>query len=162
MAERSDTPDAGLPGRWAGAVWHSLWRSEFLRSLGTIAAVILVLKGCVIDQYTVPSSSMHPTLQGNDNFLRDDRILVNKWIYGPRVPFTSWRLWRWGGPERWDIVVFKSIQEESEHDILVKRVVGLPGETVRISDGKLHVNGEVVEPPESIRNACRQRGIILL
>lgn len=116
-----------------------------------IILLILFIKGCVIDQYTIPSGSMEPTLRGDPRFFRGDRVLVNKWIFGPRVPFTTWRLWEWGSPKRWDIVVFRSIDPEAEHPILIKRVIGLPGERVKIRDGNIYINGEVVEPPEKLR-----------
>ena len=76
-----------------------------------------------------------------------DRVLVNKWIYGPRIPFTTKRLWRWGGPSRWDIVVFHAVDPEADHPILIKRVIGLPGEQVQIHEGKIWINGEAKTPP---------------
>lgn len=117
--------------------------------------MVLFVKGCIVDQYTIPSGSMEPTLRGDPRFFRGDRVLVNKWLFGPRVPFTSWRLWNWGAPERWDIVVFHAVDPEAEHPVLVKRVVGLPGERVRIKDGKLFINGEAVAPPEELRETLR-------
>jgi len=118
----------------------------------TLVLIVFFVKGCVIDQYTIPSGSMEPTLKGNPRLFRGDRVLVNKWIYGPRIPFTTRRLMKWGAPERWDIVVFRSIDPDAEHPILIKRVVGLPGERVHIGDGKVWINGEVAEPPERFRD----------
>ena len=138
-----DTTDTNPPSKARGLL-------DFVRSLSTIILLILLFKGCIFDQYTVPSSSMHPTLQGEGRFFHDDRILVNKWWFGPRVPLTKWFLAEWNAPERWDIVVFQTIQADSEHNVLVKRVVGLPGETVHIENGKLHINGEPTEPPEEL------------
>ena len=117
-----------------------------------IILAILFIKGCIIDQYTIPSGSMEPTLRGDPRFFRGDRVLVNKWIFGPRIPFTTWRLWNWGGPNRWDIVVFRSIDPEAEHPILIKRVIGLPGERVKIKDGDILINGMIAEPPEKLRD----------
>lgn len=117
-----------------------------------IILIILVIKGCVIDQYTIPSGSMEPTLHGDPNFLKGDRVLVNKWIYGPRIPFTTIRLWDWEQPERWDIVVFKAAEGQSEHHTLVKRVVGLPGEEIHIENGRPVIDGQVIEPPEEIQD----------
>ena len=135
---------------WTSHAARAVRHSELLRSFLLIFAAVIALKACVIDQYTVPSSSMHPTLQGDNNFFKDDRILVNKWRYGPRIPFTTVRLWNWGGPKRWDIVVFKNVEEDSDHGILVKRVAALPGERVHIAGGTLFINGEAVEPPEDL------------
>ncbi|OQB43667.1 MAG: Signal peptidase I [Candidatus Hydrogenedentes bacterium ADurb.Bin179] len=131
-----------LTGPWT-------WRNLF----GWTALVVAVLfvKGCLIDQYTIPSGSMEPTLKGDPRFFMGDRVLVNKWKFGPRIPFTTRRLWKWGAPDRWDIVVFRSIDPESEHPILIKRVIGLPGEKVKIRDGRILINGKVAEPPEELR-----------
>lgn len=127
------------------------WTKGNLFSWAGIIFAIFFIKGCIIDQYTIPSGSMEPTLMGDPAFFRGDRVLVNKWIFGPRIPFTTKRLWKWGEPERWNIVVFRSIDPKAEHPILIKRVVGLPGERVKIKDGKIMINGAVVEPPESLR-----------
>ncbi len=115
---------------------------------------ILFIKGCLIDQYTVPTGSMEPTIHGDPRFFHGDRVLVNKWLYGPRIPFTTKRLWNWAAPKRWDIVVFKRVAQ-SGPPILVKRVAGLPGETVHIKDGALYVNGERMEPPPDVRDILR-------
>lgn len=129
------------PG-WAKTIW------ENIKSLGLIFAVILTVKGCIVDQYTIPSPSMEPTLMGDPRFLRGDRVLVNKWLYGPRIPFTTMRLWEWQSPERWDIVVFAAPEGASEHPVLIKRVVGLPGEKLSLHQGQLYVNGDPIAFPE--------------
>ena len=119
------------------------WNRRNLLGWIWLIALVFFIKGCVIDQYTIPSGSMEPTLHGEGRFFHDDRVVVNKWAYGPRIPFTTIRLWKWGGPKRWDIVVFRSVSETSQHKALIKRVVGLPGEHIRIRNGKLEVNGAV-------------------
>ncbi len=85
-----------------------------------------VIKPLVIEAFRVPSESMLPTLEVQDRFL------ANKFIY------------RFTEPERGDIVVFDAVQPnaEGEFDILVKRVVGLPGDVVQVQGGTLLVNGE--------------------
>ncbi len=125
------------------------WLKETLRSWVPLILMIILLKSCIVDQYTIPSGSMEPTLHGA-NFFKGDRVLVNKWLFGPRIPFTNIRLWNWGGPERWDIVVFTPTKGSSQHSTLIKRVVGLPGERIQISYGQIYVNGEVVPVPEEI------------
>ena len=127
------------------------WLKEAV--LGWVPLILLVIfvKSCVIDQYTIPSGSMEPTLHG-DTFFKGDRVLVNKWLYGPRIPFTNIRPWKWQEPERWDIVVFTPTEGSSDHSTLIKRVVGLPGERIQIKKGKLHVNGEEVPIPEEVHS----------
>lgn len=117
-------------------------------SWAKIIFIILFIKGCVIDQYTVPTGSMEPTIHGHPGYFTGDRILVNKWIFGVRVPFTTTWLHRWNSPKRWDIVVFKPLPHQSKFPILVKRVVGLPGETVRLHQGQLYINGKLEPFPE--------------
>lgn len=132
-----------VTGPWT---WKNLW--------GWVVVILLLffLKGCVIDQYTIPTGSMAPTLNGDPRFFHGDRVLVNKWRFGPRLPFTTKRLAVWDKPDRWDIVVFRSLEEDTDQPILIKRVVALPGERVRIRDGKIFINGEEALPPESLRS----------
>lgn len=122
-----------------------------LAGWGFLILLVLFIKGCVIDQYTIPSGSMEPTLKGDPRFLRGDRVLVNKWRFGPRIPFTTYRLWPWGAPNRWDIVVFRSPDPDAKHPVLIKRVVALPGEQVHIQDGRIYIDGVALDPPEAMR-----------
>lgn len=123
------------------------------RNLGNWAGLILALmfiKGCIVDQYRIPSESMAPTLHGDPAFFGGDRVVVNKWIFGPRIPFTTVRLWNWSAPERWDIVVFHTVEPDSPHKTLIKRVAALPGEHVRLHFGELYINGEPIPFPDSM------------
>lgn len=128
------------------------WTRSNLLHWILLIGLILFIKGCLIDQYTIPTGSMEETLHGDPRFFRGDRVLVNKWVYGPRIPFTAIRLWNWAEPKRWDIVVFRPMPGTSAHRTLIKRVVGLPGEQVLIRDGRIHINGKPVDPPESLRD----------
>jgi len=154
MADHTNTPsqqDARMPSgkilvRAIQAVTGP-WTKRNLYSWLSVIFLVFFIKGCVIDQYTIPTGSMEPTLIGDPRFFRGDRVLVNKWIYGPRIPFTTKRLCRWGEPKRWDIVVFHAVDPNAKHPILIKRVVGLPGEHIQIRDGKVWVNGDAITPP---------------
>ncbi len=112
---------------------------------------IIVMKGFIIDQYLIPSDSMEPTLHGG-GLLAGDRVLVNKCIYGIRIPFTTIWLTRWHHPQRWEIVVLKSPEKKLWRENLIKRVVALPGETVRIKNGRVEVNGVEIEPPFNLQD----------
>jgi len=94
--------------------------------------VITPLKSAVVDWNWVPSGSMKPTI------LEGDLVLVNKLAYDLKIPFTTRHLSQWGDPARGDIVVFFS---PSDGERLVKRVVGLPGDTIELRDDVLVVNG---------------------
>lgn len=113
------------------------------REIAVLILIILFIKGCIVDQYSIPSGSMEPTLHGHPNMFKGDRVLTNKMIFGPRIPFTTIRLWNWWEPDRWDIVVFKPPEGGSEHPRLIKRVVGLPGERVEIRDRRIYIDGEL-------------------
>lgn len=129
---------------------------EWTRSIGIAIILAMLIRWPVAEPYKIPSSSMEPT------FMPGDRIFVDKHAYGirypmngQRIPFTLIDVWYadgflWDGPdiERWDMVVFKTVEDRKEIHTLVKRVVGLPGERVLIRDGKLLINGEPIEMPE--------------
>lgn len=108
--------------------------SDVFRSLFFIVTFYLILRWITFEPYVIPSGSMVPTL------LVQDYVLVKKWSYGLRIPFSE--NWLVGPfvPRRGDVVVFKSI-DDSQH-FLVKRVVGLPGdELTLLENGQLQVNG---------------------
>lgn len=123
-----------------------------MKEAAKLIALFLFLKWTLVDVYMIPSGSMEPTLHGVPGFFQGDRVAVNKLAFGPRIPFTTSRIFPLGSPKRWDVVVFRNVEDEAENKILIKRVVGLPGERIHIADGKIHVNGEVVEPPEALRD----------
>lgn len=112
---------------------------------------ILVLRWGCFELYSIPSGSMEPVLHGDARFFRGDRVAVNKALFGPRIPFTTIRIFPFAEPKRWDVVVFNAVDPEAEHPILIKRVVGLPGERIRIRNGQIFINGEAVDPPEELR-----------
>ena len=108
--------------------------SDVFRSLFFILTFYLILRWVTFEPYVIPSGSMIPT------FLVQDYVLVKKWAYGLRVPFSEDWLIGPTVPKRGDIVVFKSV-DDSQH-FLVKRVVGLPGDEVTVlEDGRIEING---------------------
>lgn len=108
------------------------WRSE-LRPILVITLVVFSLRSSLADWNDVPSGSMKPTI------LEGDRVLVNKLAYDLKVPFTTWHLLEWANPQRGDIVVFYSPYDGTR---LVKRVIGLPGDTVELRNDSLILNGQ--------------------
>lgn len=111
------------------------WRTE-IRPLLILALVLCSIRSSLADWYSVPSGSMQPTI------LVGDRVFVNKLAYDLKVPFTTWHLAEWGNPQRGDVVVFYSPYDGQR---LVKRVVGLPGDTVELRNERLYLNGEPVD-----------------
>ncbi len=111
------------------------WRRE-IRPILILALVLFSVRSSLADWNDVPSGSMQPTI------LVGDRIFVNKLAYDLKVPFTTWHLAQWSNPQRGDIVVFYSPHDGTR---LVKRVVGLPGDTVELRNEQLIINGSPVD-----------------
>ncbi len=120
---------------------------EWLKSESIALGLALLIRWPIAEPYRIPSSSMEPTLHGDFRFGRGDRVFVNKWIYGVRYPFLNKRIWYGKKPQRWEMVVFKTVEKDAKHKTLVKRVVGLPGERVHIEGGKVYINGKPLELP---------------
>jgi len=111
------------------------WRKE-IRSWLVIGLVVFALRSSLADWSDVPTGSMKPTI------LEGDRVFVNKLAYDLKVPFTTCHLAQWSNPRRGDIVVFVSPHDGQR---LVKRVVGVPGDTVELRDNALVLNGQPVQ-----------------
>lgn len=99
------------------------------------AALVLCARGSLADHYYVPSESMLPTVEIGD------RIIVDKRAFGLRVPATSFYLLEFGDPKRGDVVVLSS---PGDGPVLLKRIVGLPGDDLEVRDGRLIVDGELL------------------
>lgn len=102
-----------------------------------VIAIILALfiRAFVVQAFKIPSGSMENTL------LIGDYILVNKFIYGVKLPFTEITVVPVKDPQRGDIIVFKYPGDPSKD--YIKRVVGIGGDTIDIRDKKVYVNGEI-------------------
>lgn len=116
------------------------WWTEWIRSVLLIVLIITSFRSAVADWNDVPSGSMKPTI------FEGDRIVVNKLAYDLKIPFTTTRVLAWDDPRRGDIVVLYSPADGKR---LVKRVVGLPGDTVAMREDRLVVNDIAVSyaPP---------------
>lgn len=119
--------------RFSREWWRKEWREWQVTLL--LIAVILACRSVLIDWYYVPSGSMQPSI------LIGDRILVDRRAFDVRVPFTTIAVARIGEPARGDIVVFWS---PANGERLIKRLIGLPGDTLEYKDQVLSVNGERV------------------
>jgi len=114
---------------------RDLWRKE-IRPLLVIAVVLFSVRSSLADWNDVPTGSMRPTI------LEGDRVFVNKAAYDLKVPFTTWHIAEWSNPRRGDIVVFYSPYDGKR---LVKRVVGLPGDTIELRNNALVLNRQPVQ-----------------
>jgi signal peptidase I len=114
---------------------HSFYK-EWIEPFLIAAVVALFIRQFVVEAFKIPSGSMIPTLAIGDH------LLVNKFIYGPRIPFTDSRIFTWKEPQRGDVIVFKYPEDESKD--FIKRVIGLPGDKIEIKNGKLFINDQMV------------------
>jgi len=118
---------------------------------------LIVFRGAIADWHPVPTGSMKPTI------LEGDVIWENKMAYDLQVPFTDISLMRTGEPKRGDIIVFTSAVADKR---LIKRLIGLPGDTIQIQNNNLIINGDVVNYEIDnnqvfvpSRNSDKERGI---
>jgi signal peptidase I len=117
------------------------WLKEF-KSISMIILLVLGFRSVFFEPFKIPSGSMIPTL------LIGDFILVNKFSYGFKVPFSDWfsdptYITGPSSPERGDVIVFKYPQDPSLN--YIKRVVGLPGDWVQGIDKVIYINDEVIK-----------------
>jgi signal peptidase I len=113
--------------------WRKSELREYLESILVAVGVALALRAFVVEAFKIPSGSMIPTLQIGDH------IFVNKFIYGPAVPWTSSRLWTHMPPKRGDVIVL-AYPEHPEQDF-IKRVIAVPGDKLEARSGHPWING---------------------
>lgn len=111
-----------------------LW--EWTKIFQVSVLLFLLIRTFLVEAFKIPSGSMEQTLQVGDF------LLVNKLVYGAEVPFTHKRLPRVREPQLWDVIVFEWPEDPSKN--FVKRLVGLPGDTLEMRNGLLVRNGSVM------------------
>ena len=137
----------------------SAWR-EYAESIGIAVMLALFLRGFVVEAFKIPTGSMIPTL------LVGDHLFVNKFIFGIRIPFTKNFITHFEEPQRGDVVVFTFPREQAkahlaqqspaqrtcidrqslnEEKDMIKRIVGVAGDTIEVQENRLIVNGEPVK-----------------
>ena len=112
---------------------------EWTKSIAVAFVLFLVIRTFLVQAFKIPTGSMENTL------LVGDFLLVNKAVYGSEIPITGTRLPGYNLPERQDVVVFLPPHDPTKN--YVKRIVGLPGDTLEMRDRVLYVNGEPQEEP---------------
>ncbi|MEZ2351304.1 signal peptidase I [Caballeronia sp. RCC_10] len=117
------------------------WWLEYTASFFPVILAVFVVRSFIVEPFKIPSGSMVPTL------LVGDFILVNKYEYGLRLPITNTKLTEGKPLTRGDVVVFRYPKDESVD--YIKRVIGLPGDTVAYENKQLTINGKPVpEAPQ--------------
>nr|HID58952.1 signal peptidase I [Desulfobacterales bacterium] len=112
---------------------------EYVEAILIAVILALFIRTFVVQAFKIPSGSMEPTL------LIGDHILVNKFIYGIRIPFVSEPIISIKQPKRGDIIVFK-FPEDPNKDF-IKRIIGLPGDLLMIKDKKIFINNRPFNDP---------------
>jgi signal peptidase I len=112
---------------------------EYLEPMLIAVLIALLVRTFVVQAFKIPSGSMEPTLKVGDY------ILVNKFIYGIRIPYTDIRLFTYEQPKRGDVIVFIYPVDPSKD--FIKRVIGTEGEKVQIIDNKIYINDKQIPDP---------------
>ena len=105
---------------------------EYIEAFVVAIVLALIIRTFVVQAFKIPSGSMEPTL------LIGDHILVNKFIYGERIPFTDIKLFDFREPKKGEVIVFIYPKDESKD--FIKRVIGVEGDRIEIKDKKLFIN----------------------
>jgi signal peptidase I len=112
---------------------------EWVKSILIAFVLFLFIRTFLVEAYRIPTGSMEESL------LIGDFLLVNKAVYGARIPFTQRRLPAFSEPKRGDIVVFVPPHVEDQN--YVKRLIGTPGDTVEMRGKALYLNGVLLAEP---------------
>ena len=112
---------------------------ELLEAIAVAVVLAMLIKAFLFQAFKIPSGSMEPTL------LIGDHILVSKFIYGERIPFTNKRWPVFARPQRGDVIVFVYPKDRSKD--FIKRVVAIEGDTIEVRGKKVILNGKEIEEP---------------
>ena len=118
---------------------RSGWVREWVRAIGTALLLFFLIRSLVVEAFKIPTGSMERTL------MIGDFLLVNKAVYGAEIPLTHTRLPAIAEPKRGDVVVFFPPHDPQRN--YVKRLVGMPGDTLEMRDKVLWVNGRPQHEP---------------
>jgi signal peptidase I len=123
---------------------------DWIESIVVAFILAMIIRTFIVQAFKIPTGSMRPTL------MEGDLILVNKFIYGAKVPFIDFRLPQVGKLTRGDVIVF--VYPEDTKKDFIKRLVGLPGETVEIKNGTIFINDKPLLDPVFSQRYYYNRG----
>ncbi len=121
---------------------------DWTEALIVAAILALIIRTFVVQAFKIPSGSMEDTL------LIGDHLLVSKFTYGLQVPFIDDRILRIRDPKRGDVIVFEFPEDKDKSYFkrrdFIKRIIGLPGDTIEIRNKNVYVNGERYITPQAV------------
>jgi len=112
---------------------------EYIEPIVIAVLIALFIRAFIVQAFKIPSSSMEPTL------LVGDYLLVYKFIYGVRIPYSNIKFFEYKKPKRGDIIVF--IFPKDRKKDFIKRVIGTEGEKVTILHNKIYINDKLIDDP---------------
>lgn len=132
-------PGRSTPSTSRGSISSGRWMWEGIKAVSTAIVVFMLIRTFFVEAFKIPTGSMENTL------LIGDFLLVNKAVYGAEIPVVHSRLPAFTEPQRSDVVVFLPPHDPTKN--YVKRLVGLPGDTLEMRKKVLYVNGEPQDEP---------------
>ena len=115
---------------------------EYAESIIIAVILALFIRTFIVQAFKIPSGSMEDTLAIGDH------ILVNKFIYGTKIPFTDRRILKIRDPRRGDVIVFEYPEDPSKD--FIKRVIGTPGDEVQVINKTVYINGKPYQNPHEV------------
>ena len=119
-----------------------IWR-EVVSWFWVIVAFLLI-EGVFVQARVIPSGSMEPTV------LVGDHLIVSRFGYDAGIPFTQWHVPLWRNPKRQQIIVFRAPLPDEGYPDFIKRCIGLPGDRIKIVEGKVYVNDTPLNEPYAV------------
>jgi len=135
-----DKPDQAAAGTKPVRTKHIV--REYAESILIAILLALVIRTFIVQAFKIPSGSMEDTLAIGDH------ILVNKFIFGSKIPFTDSRILTIRDPRQGDVIVFEYPEDPSKD--FIKRIVGGPGDTVEVKEKSVYVNGKLYANPHEV------------
>ena len=120
---------------------------EYAESIIWALVLAFIIRSCVVQAFKIPSGSMEDTLAIGD------RLFVNKFIYGIRLPFSDKRVLTLRDPRRGDVIVFEYPKDRSKD--FIKRVIGVPGDEILVRDKRVYVNGTLYLNPHEVHKEAQ-------
>ncbi len=115
---------------------------EYAESIIVAIILALVIRTFIVQAFKIPSGSMEDTLAIGDH------LLVNKFIYGTKIPFTNTEILKLRDPKQGDVIVFQYPEDPSKD--FIKRVIGVPGDVVEVKNKRVYVNGKLYANPHEV------------